>query len=153
MNSFTRYPSKLMAFASNKRRNSFILITSSLVRSSCYSRRILFHGVALALDNLGFASYKSNCINAMETAQEEMAQKRKKLHRKPTSIYSQEELRRQQEILFEQVSETMRDRFRGLTSIYSGSRRTPTDRRRRLGTNTRIIQGSFKEENGSNTNG
>jgi hypothetical protein len=39
----------------------------------------------------------------METAQEEMAQKRKKLHGKPASIYSQEELRRQQELLFEQV--------------------------------------------------
>jgi len=39
----------------------------------------------------------------METAQEEMAQKRKKLHGKPTSIYTQEELRRQQELLFEQV--------------------------------------------------
>lgn len=39
----------------------------------------------------------------MESAQEEMAQKRKKLHGKPTSIYSQEELRRQQELLFEQV--------------------------------------------------
>lgn len=40
----------------------------------------------------------------METAQEEMAQKRKKLHGKSTSIYSQEELRRQQELLFEQVN-------------------------------------------------
>ncbi len=39
----------------------------------------------------------------METAQEEMAQKRKKLHGKPASIYTQEELRRQQELLFEQV--------------------------------------------------
>lgn len=35
-----------------------------------------------------------------------MAQKRKKLHGKPTSIYSQEELRRQQELLFEQVRVT-----------------------------------------------
>ncbi len=42
----------------------------------------------------------------METAQEEMAQKRKKLHGKPTSIYTQEELRRQQEILFEQVKDS-----------------------------------------------
>ena len=58
----------------------------------------------LALDNLGFISYKANCLNAMESAQEEMAQKRKKLHGKPTSIYSQEELRRQQELLFEQVN-------------------------------------------------
>lgn len=41
----------------------------------------------------------------METAQEEMAQKRKRLHRKPTSMFTQEELRRQQELLFEQVSE------------------------------------------------
>jgi len=57
----------------------------------------------LALDNLGFSPYKTNCLNAMETAQEEMAQKRKKLHGKPASIYTQEELRRQQEILFEQV--------------------------------------------------
>jgi hypothetical protein len=39
----------------------------------------------------------------METAQEEMAQKRKRLHGKPPSIYTQEELRKQQEILFEQV--------------------------------------------------
>lgn len=39
----------------------------------------------------------------METAQEEMAQKRKRLHQKPNSMYSQEELQRQQEILFEQV--------------------------------------------------
>lgn len=56
------------------------------------------------MDNLGFISYKANCLNAMESAQEEMAQKRKKLHGKPTSIYSQEELRRQQELLFEQVN-------------------------------------------------
>jgi hypothetical protein len=41
----------------------------------------------------------------METAQEEMAQKRKKLHGKPASIYTQEELRRQQELLFEQVKD------------------------------------------------
>ncbi len=60
--------------------------------------------IYLALDNLGFGSYKTNCLNAMETAQEEMAQKRKKLHGKPTSIYTQEELRRQQELLFEQVN-------------------------------------------------
>jgi hypothetical protein len=59
----------------------------------------------LALDNLGFNSYKTNCLNAMETAQEEMAQKRKKLHGKPASIYTQEELRRQQELLFEQVKD------------------------------------------------
>ncbi|CAF5045869.1 unnamed protein product, partial [Rotaria sp. Silwood1] len=59
------------------------------------------------LDNLGFNSYKPNCLNAMETAQEEMAQKRKKLHGKPTSIYTQEELRRQQEILFEQAREEL----------------------------------------------
>ncbi len=55
------------------------------------------------MDNLGFAPYKTNCLNAMETAQQEIAQKRKKLHGKPTSIYTQEELRRQQELLFEQV--------------------------------------------------
>ena len=59
--------------------------------------------VNLALNNLGFNSYKTDCLNAMETAQKEMAQKRRKLHGKLTSIYSQEELRRQQEILFEQV--------------------------------------------------
>ncbi len=40
---------------------------------------------------MGFAPYKTNCLNA------------KKLHEKPTSIYTQEELRRQQELLFEQV--------------------------------------------------
>ncbi len=57
------------------------------------------------MDNLGFGPYKTNCLNAMETAQEEMAQKRKKLHGKPASIYTQEELRRQQEILFEQVKD------------------------------------------------
>ncbi|UJR34932.1 hypothetical protein I4U23_027708 [Adineta vaga] len=63
--------------------------------------------IVTALDNLGFNSYKTNCLNAMETAQEEMAQKRKKLHGKPTSIYSQEELRRQQELLFEQAREEL----------------------------------------------
>lgn len=47
----------------------------------------------------------------METAQEEMAQKRKKLHGKPTSIYTQEELRRQQELLFEQVYLFMNSSF------------------------------------------
>ncbi len=59
------------------------------------------------MDNLGFTSYKRNCLNAIETAQEEMAQKRKKLHGKPASIYTQEELRRQQEILFEQVKNSI----------------------------------------------
>jgi hypothetical protein len=39
----------------------------------------------------------------METAQEEMAQKRRKLHGKSTSIYTDEELRQQQELLFQQV--------------------------------------------------
>lgn len=39
----------------------------------------------------------------METAQSEMAQKRKRLNQKPTSLFSQEELQRQQEMLFEQV--------------------------------------------------
>jgi hypothetical protein len=39
----------------------------------------------------------------MKIAQEEMAQRRKKLHGKAASIYTQDELRRQQEILFEQV--------------------------------------------------
>ncbi len=52
---------------------------------------------------MGFSSYKSNCLNAMETAQEEMAQKRRKLHGKSTSIYTDEELRQQQELLFQQV--------------------------------------------------
>ncbi len=58
----------------------------------------------LALDNLGFSSYKTNCLNAMETAQEEMAQKRRKLHGRSTSIYTDEELRQQQELLFQQVN-------------------------------------------------
>jgi high-affinity Fe2+/Pb2+ permease len=39
----------------------------------------------------------------METAQEEMAQKRRKLHGRSTSIYTDEELRQQQELLFQQV--------------------------------------------------
>jgi hypothetical protein len=59
--------------------------------------------ICLALDNLGFTPYKTNCLNAMETAQEEMAQKRRKLHGKSTSIYTDEELRQQQELLFQQV--------------------------------------------------
>ena len=58
----------------------------------------------LALENLGFGSYKVNCLSAMEIAQEEMAQKRRKLHGKSTSIYTDEELRQQQELLFQQVS-------------------------------------------------
>jgi hypothetical protein len=40
----------------------------------------------------------------METAQEEMAQKRRKLHGRSTSIYTDEELRQQQELLFQQVN-------------------------------------------------
>jgi hypothetical protein len=39
----------------------------------------------------------------METAQEELAQKRRKQHGKLTSIYTDEELRQQQELLFQQV--------------------------------------------------
>lgn len=67
----------------------------------------------------------------METAQEEIAQKRKKLHGKPTSIYTQEELRRQQELLFEQVRF-----YSNLIQIFFvflfllGSRRVTTIRRR-----------------------
>ncbi len=60
--------------------------------------------IVMALDNLGFTSYKTNCLNAMETAQEEIAQKRRKLQGKLTSIYTDEELRQQQELLFQQVN-------------------------------------------------
>jgi histone H3/H4 len=59
--------------------------------------------IVTALDNLGFGSYKTNCLNAMETAQEELAQKRRKHHGKLTSIYTDEDLRQQQELLFQQV--------------------------------------------------
>jgi hypothetical protein len=59
--------------------------------------------IYLALDNLGFVSYKTNCLNAMEKAQEEIAQKRRKLHGRSTSIYTDDELRQQQELLFQQV--------------------------------------------------
>lgn len=52
---------------------------------------------------MGFGSYKTKCLNAMETAQEEIAKKRRKLHDKPTSIYTDEELRLKQELLFQQV--------------------------------------------------
>ncbi|CAF0980026.1 unnamed protein product [Adineta ricciae] len=61
--------------------------------------------VITALEKLGFASYRSNCLDAMNTAQTEMAQKRRKLHGKSTSIYTDEELRQQQELLFQQARE------------------------------------------------
>ncbi len=86
----------------SQQKNSFIPIILSLVQIQFSSSKRHFP-IDLALDNLGFGTYKTDCLNAMETAQEEIAQKRKKLQGKPTSIYSQEELRRQQELLFEQV--------------------------------------------------
>ncbi|CAF3310413.1 unnamed protein product [Rotaria socialis] len=61
--------------------------------------------IVTALNNMGFGSYKTKCLNAMETAQEEIAKKRRKLHGKPTSIYTDEELRQKQELLFQQARE------------------------------------------------
>ena len=59
--------------------------------------------IYMALDQLGFTSYKRTCLNAMEIAQNELAQKRRKHQGKLTSIYTDDELRQQQELLFQQV--------------------------------------------------
>ena len=124
------------------------IVTGSSFVSLLTSRN---RGFSSALDNLGFSSYKTNCLNAMETAQEEMAQKRKKLHRKPTSIYTQEELRRQQEILFEQVRTEKRKRVARHAVSLLGARRIATIGRRRLGTNAGVVQRSAAKETRSHS--
>ncbi|CAF0820891.1 unnamed protein product [Didymodactylos carnosus] len=88
--------------------NEFIHLLSSEANSVCEKQtKKLIHPdhIVSALENLGFGSYKANCRDAMETAQEELAQKRKKLSSKPSSNFSEEELRQQQEALFEQARE------------------------------------------------
>ncbi|CAF1071758.1 unnamed protein product [Adineta steineri] len=82
-----------------------IALQANTVCEQQTKKLVLPDHIVTALENLGFTSYKTNCINAMETAQEEMAQKRRKLQGKSTSIYTDEELRQQQELLFQQARE------------------------------------------------
>lgn len=87
--------------------NEFIHTLALQANSVCEQQtKKLVHPdhIVLALENLGFGAYKTDCLNAMETAQKELQQKRRKLHGKMTSIYTDEELRQQQELLFQQVS-------------------------------------------------
>lgn len=86
--------------------NEFIHTLALQANSVCEQQtKKLVHPdhIVMALENLGFASYKTDCLSAMETAQQELQQKRRKLHGKMTSIYTDEELRQQQELLFQQV--------------------------------------------------
>ena len=86
--------------------NEFIHLLASEANSVCEKQSkklILPDHVLLALDNLGFGEYKEDCVEVMKQMQEEV-DKRKKLRNKLDKPgIPEEELLRQQNLLFAEV--------------------------------------------------
>ena len=83
--------------------NEFIHILATEANNVCEKQSkklILPDHVLVALDNLGFSEYKEDCVEVMKQMQQEVDKRRKLRHKFDKSGIPEEELMRQQNLLF-----------------------------------------------------
>lgn len=86
--------------------NEFIHLLATEANSVCEKQSkklILPDHVLLALDNLGFSEYKEDCVDVMKQMQEEVDKRKKLKNKLDKPGIPEEELLRQQNLLFEEA--------------------------------------------------